>query len=122
MLRKCSGEEGERGTFPTGLEGFRVSSNPSGIRFYVRRKCFYYPYSLLKSASFEEQSITLLFADATVLVTGSLLHPLFVLITEHQISEVIVQPKEPLVSGVTFVCRIERIIAKESNESPEGGS
>jgi len=97
--------------YPAGDQPYTLEERPAGVAFYHAKVCFFHPYALLQSLKLENDTITVGFAVADVIVQGQNLHPLFALLAAQRVARIIEQGSRYAAGGDggVLVTRIEVI-------------
>ncbi len=95
--------------FPSLDQAFRLEEHSTGVRFYQGRASSYHPYALLQGMSLKADVLTLVFADAEVIVRGRGLHALYVHLAAQRVAHIVEQGERyaALVDAPVFVAKIE---------------
>ncbi len=102
--------ESDEAAFPSLDEAFGLGEHPIGVRLYQGRASFFHPYALLQGMTFKADVLTLVFADAEVIVRGRGLHGLYVHLAGQRVAWVVEQGERYAAVGDTpaHVAKIER--------------
>jgi hypothetical protein len=94
--------------YPDSEQPFALDERPAGIAFYWPKTSRFHPYALLQSMGWADETITLNFASADVVITGRGLHALYVLLATQRVARIVEQGSRCAATS-TAALVIERI-------------
>ena len=111
VTAETEGQPSPETAFPPPEPPFALEDRPLGVRFYKGRTSYLHPYALLQAARLEDERLTLLFADADVIITGRGLHALYVHLASQRLARVVEQGERfaAATESPVHVARIEEI-------------
>lgn len=82
---------------------------PPGIRFYLAKESFFFPYALLQSIHWRAEKLTILYPHDEVTLSGQGLHALYVELADFKVGQIREQADDIAGDDPLHVSKIERL-------------